>query len=288
VIRSLTPGDVDRCATVFIDAFADLDRRHGDEVREVPPERRERLLRRLRRFTETDPEGAFVAEVDGAVAGYAIAIRREDLWGLAQLFVHPDHQGAGLGKRLLDATRGCADGARVELIMASHDARAIRRYAALGLALHPAMGARGEVDRAALPAGLPVREGAEADLDLVDDVDRRVRTVPRTGDVAELLTSEPAARLLVADGAGSRGFALHTRGNVALLGADDEATAAALLWSCLAEAEDEVQQWGWTAAQRWAFDVAVAARLALQPAGPMFVRGWRALPGPYLPSGIHF
>jgi hypothetical protein len=73
-----------------------------------------------------------------------------------------------------------------------------------------------------------------------------------------------------------------------MLGADDEATARALLWAVYAEAEGEVEAWGWTATQQWAFDVALAARLKLVSGGAMAVRGLPALPGPYLPSGVYF
>ncbi len=155
------------------------------------------------------------------------------------------------------------------------------------MTLHPAVGVRGEVDRSVLPSGLPVREGTTADLDLVDAVDRLLRRVPRTTDV-EALLREDALVLTVADGA-NRGFAVHAgKGSVTMLGADDEVTAQSLLWACLAEADDTVEQWGWTATQGWAIDVALAAGLAVRPGGPMFLRGLPAFPGPYLPSGLYF
>jgi hypothetical protein len=53
------------------------------------------------------------------------------------------------------------------------DPRALRAYARLGLALHPAVGARGRARGVQRPAG--VRPGTLADLPLTAAVDRRVR-----------------------------------------------------------------------------------------------------------------
>jgi GNAT superfamily N-acetyltransferase len=284
-IRPLAADDATAAAAIMEAAFAQLSRRHGEEPRELSVERRQGMVRRIGRFAETDGPGCWVAEADGTVVGLACSIRREHLWGLSLLFVHPDQQSARLGTRLVERTRPYAEGADVEVIMASDDPRAIRRYASYGLALHPAMGIKGEVDRRRLPGGLDVRAGAVADLDLVEDVDRRLRGVPRTADVSRLLDDD--VELVIVDGP-RRGFAVHSRQGITMLGADDEATARTLLWACLAEIEGEVEQWGLTASQGWAFDVALAAALKIAPAGPMFLRGLPAVPGPYLPSGIYF
>ena len=42
-----------------------------------------------------------MAERDGAVAGAALALLREGLWGLSLLVVDPDAQCAGAGRELL-------------------------------------------------------------------------------------------------------------------------------------------------------------------------------------------
>jgi predicted N-acetyltransferase YhbS len=287
-IRPMTAEDAPAAMDVVAAAFEVLLGEMGEAHVPWSAERRARSIRRTERFVRTDPDGCWVATDADRVVGMTIAIRRQRLWGLAMLFVHPEQQSGRVGTGLIEHARRTADGADLELIMSSPDPRAVRRYASLGLALHPALGAKGEVDRSALPADLPVREGAAADLDLVEEVDRRLRGVPRSGDIEGILADDPGARLLVADAAGARGFAVHTAGNVTMLGADDEATARALLWAVYAEAEGDVEAWGWTATQGWAFDVALAARLKLVTGGAMFARGIPTLPGPYLPSGVYF
>lgn len=282
----LTGDDAPQAAAVMLEAFAEADRRAGRVPEEITQERHARLIARLTRFTETDPDGCWSAREDGAVIGFGVSLRRDGLWGLALLFVHPDRQSDGLGGRLLAATRTNADGADVEMIMASDDPRAIRAYAGLGLRLHPAVQATGAVDRSALPSGLGVRDGTAEDLDLVDAVDVGLRGSSRASDVEGILSG--GYELLVVDRSGRCGYAVHHNGNVVLLGAEDVETARALLWESLGRATEDVEHYGWTVTQGWAVDVALQAKLKVQPGGPMFLRGRPAFPEAYLPSGVYF
>jgi GNAT superfamily N-acetyltransferase len=66
------------------------------------------LIAMLDHLRSTDPEGFLVAIREGAagaehVVAFASAIRREHVWFLAMLFVHPSEQARGLGRGLLDA-----------------------------------------------------------------------------------------------------------------------------------------------------------------------------------------
>ena len=68
---------------------------------------------RIRRLIATDPGGAWVAETpDGALAGAALALVREGLWGLSLLVVDPGRQSAGVGRALLDRALAYGDTAR--------------------------------------------------------------------------------------------------------------------------------------------------------------------------------
>jgi ribosomal protein S18 acetylase RimI-like enzyme len=51
-----------------------------------------------------DPDGLWVAEVDGELAGFALSWVSDGLWFLAELFVSPAHQGCGVGDALLQRT----------------------------------------------------------------------------------------------------------------------------------------------------------------------------------------
>src|SRR5439155_21324945 len=137
----------------------------------------QRMKSRIAHLLGTDPLGSFVA-VDGAgrILGVAQALRREELWVLSLLGVSPDAQDQRVGRALLDAALASGPEVRFGLILCSRDPRAARRYALAGFDLHPAMSARGTVDRGRLPRGsVGVREGTAADAGLAADLGRRLR-----------------------------------------------------------------------------------------------------------------
>jgi GNAT superfamily N-acetyltransferase len=277
--------DIDGVAAVVEAAGEQADRRAGRTPVERTPEQREAFARGMHRFVDRDPDGAWVA-VDGeTVVGMAEAIRRDSFWGLSMLFVHPAAQSNGLGRRLLEASMAYAEGAEVRMILTSPDPRALRRYSLAGLVIHPAVEASGVVDRAQIPTGLPGRAGDTSDLDLVAEVDSALRG-SRAEDV-EFLVGDGAA-LEVVEHRGGRGFAVHRRNRLNLLGATDDDTAALLLWRVLAQTEGEAEIWGMTAGQDWAVKVALAARMKVTGSGPLFVDGRQRPPGPWLPSGWYF
>ena len=286
-LRPLASTDAPAAVEMIAAANDATAREHGQEPRPLPPERRRSFEERIAHFAVTDAPGCWAAEYDERLVGVSVAIRRGPLWALSLLFVHPDAQSRGLGGRLVALTRPYAEGAQIELVMASEDPRAIRRYAHLDLTLHPAVRAGGAVDRSRLPVDLPVRRGDHSDLGLVDAVDRKLRGgVSRAEDVGFLL--DRGELMHIVDLPGRRGFVLAANGRVTCLGATDDETARELLWAALAEVGDEVEIKGLTVTQGWAVDVALAAGLSVTPSGPMFCRGWPQLPGPYLPSGVYF
>jgi GNAT superfamily N-acetyltransferase len=237
------------------------------------------------RFVNRDGPGAWVAVSDERVVGVAESIRRDGFWGLSMLFIHPNFQGLGVGRRLLDAALGYSTGAPVRMIQSSPDSRAIRRYAIAGLAMHPAVEVRGVPDRRAIPSALPGRHGNHEDLDLVAAVEAALGR-SRTEDVAFTL-EDANARLEVVDDGRRRGWILWRSGRLIMLGATDDDTAANLMWRYLAEVDGEALTSGLTAAQGWAFAVAHEAHLTVRVDGAMFVAGMN-LPGPWIPSGWYF
>jgi GNAT superfamily N-acetyltransferase len=268
------------------------DEQAGREPRPEPDEQDlERRHALMRSFAAEDGPGSWVAVAGEEVVGLATSIRRRTFWGLSLLFVHPDHWSAGVGRRLLDTALAYADGAATGMIQSSDDPRAIRRYARAGFDLHPTFEAEGTVDRALLPSGMPGRDGALSDLDLVEAIDGPLRfRCPRTSDVEAALRPQWGCRLQVVDTTAGRGFVVQRDGRLVMLGATDDATARALLWRAVAATPDgeEFSVHGLTGHQRWAVDVALDARLRIGPSGPMFLRGDRAYPGPYTPSGLYF
>lgn len=241
-----------------------------------------RWHRRARHLLGTDPGGAWVAQTDeGVLAGVAMALRRDGLWGLSSLYVRPGLQGAGVGRALMERATAYGGGALRGLICASHDPRAVRLYRVFGLRLHPAMTLRGAVDRTALPVVRHVREGWDGDF--ADAVDRMCRGAVHGPDHAHLAAESTG---LLAETSTGRGYAYLRDGEPNLVAATDVPTARELLWEALARtapgaptAVDDL-----TAEQVWAVDIGIAAGLSVLNAGFVCVRGMRP-PTPYVPSG---
>jgi GNAT superfamily N-acetyltransferase len=279
-VRPLKPRDIDAVHRVSVAAFDDLGRRLGLE--DNPPSPLPLARVRIGRALDTDPGGAWVAERDGDLVGCALGIVREGVWGLSLLVVRPDAQSGGIGRELLVRAFAYGDGARGRIVLASPDPRALRSYARLGLALHPAIAARGRPRPAPPPPG--VRPGGLADLPLTAAVDRAVRGAAHGHDVAALLAM--GGELLVLE---DRGYAVVRDGSVRLLAAYDEDAAATLLRACLAGAGGRRAAVEWiTAAQPWAIGPCLDAGLELRfDVGAVFLAGDVGPFAPYLPSGAY-
>jgi GNAT superfamily N-acetyltransferase len=261
--------------------FSDLAERLHEPLQPPPPA--DVALVRIHQLLERDPGGAWVSDGDGDLAGAALAIDRDGLWGLSLLVVDPARQSAGVGRALLARSLEYAEGGRRgAVILASPDPRALRAYARAGFAAHPCFRAQGRPKAAAPPAG--VRDGGPDDLPLVERVDLAVRGAAHGSDIEAMLRAD--CRLLVA---ADRGYAVVGRGGIRVLGALDEPAAVDLLRAGLAAAPagaDFSVEWI-TARQAWAVGPVLDAGLSLMSEGAVFVRGDVGPFQPYLPSGAY-
>ena len=282
----MTTADLAPAEQLSAEAFLDVDRRTLPGSWPVPERRAgsraATWIARTAHFLATDPGGCWVAEVDEQMAGFATSAVREKLWVLATYAVRPDLQGAGIGTPLLASAlhhgRGCLRG----MVSSSADPRAVRRYRHAGFSLHPQMFLRGTVDRSVLPVVEKVREGSDADIDLMDSLDRRARGAAHGVDHAFMLSRW---RLLVSDTTTGSGYAyVDDGGGLAVLAADNRLAASRLLWTVLADGPAHTTVPHLTAANEWAIDVGLAARLDLHTAGYLALRGM-APPAPYVHNG---
>ncbi len=253
----MRPEDVEAAEQMSSTGFLEVERRlaRRDEPDPEPrsAERGRQWIDRTHHYLRTDPGGCWVAEVDGEMVGFATSFTRELMWILATYVVRPSLQGQGIGKMLLAA------------------------------ALHHGRGClRGTLDRSAVPVVEKVRDGSAADFELMDSIDRRTRGAAHGPDHAWLLS---AFRLVVSDTSTGSGYAFHAfDGTPMLLAATNRRTAAQLLWECLAGSGETAYVPHITAANEWAIDVGLAARLDLHQAGYLGLRNLRP-PTPYLHHG---
>jgi GNAT superfamily N-acetyltransferase len=285
-IRPMRPEDVPAAERLSAEGFHELDtrmnRRSWPEPVIRPSARAANWVTRTQHLLRTDPGGAWVAEDETGMLGVVTSFTRELMWCLTTYTVRPDLQGRGIGKPLLDVAlhhgRGCLRG----MLSSSSDPKAARRYRLAGFTLHPQMFLNGTVDRSAIPLVEKVREGTAGDVELMDSLDRRTRGAAHGPD-HELLLS--MFRLLVSDSSTGSGYAYcEPSGSLALLAASNRRTAARLLWAVLADAPGEVLVPHVTAANHWAVDVGMAARLELHQDGYLGLRGMKP-PAPYVHHG---
>ena len=172
--RELSVDDLAACQAIFNASYYDLHRRHEmgtaeDDSSWLPPI--------LRHFLQTDPAGARLAIDDGTPVGFISSIRRDDYWFLSFLFVAPDHQGSGIGRRLLtellpDEGQGVVRATVVE----SFQPVSTGLYAALGMTPRSikywVTGLRRPETLPLLPREIERATLSEADPSDVDELDR--------------------------------------------------------------------------------------------------------------------
>ena len=288
LIRPARESDLEAMAAITATSYHEVDARTFQRSWPDPqPRLRSRntaWIHRTRHTLTTDPEGCWVAEVDGQVVGGAISRVRELMWILSSFAVEPDHQGQGIGLQLLAAAmhygRGCLRG----MFAASADPGAVRRYRLAGFTLHPQMFLTGVVERGAIPVVERAREGSAGDIDLLNSIDRQTRGAAHLSDHEVLLDQ---FRLVVCERANGAGYAyVDDTGSPSLLAATTRRTAQDVMWEALGSSApgSTVAVHHITAVNEWAVDVGLAARMSLHQSGYLCLR--RMLPpAPYLHHG---
>lgn len=288
VVRRAREDDLEAMARLTAESYHELDTRalprEWPDPQPRPPDRSGFWVERGRHTLRTDPGGCWVAELDDRVVGCAVSRVRELMWILSSFAVAPGSQGQGVGVQLLAAAmhhgRGCLRG----MLAASADPMAVRRYRLAGFSLHPQMLLAGEVDRSSLPVVERVREGTAGDIDLMNSVDRQTRGAAHLSDHEPLLAQ---FRLLVSERSNSEGYAyVDDTGQPVLVAATSRRTASDLMWEALAATRpgERVEVPHVTAANEWAVDVGLAARLSVHQSGYLCLRGMKP-PAPYLHHG---
>jgi GNAT superfamily N-acetyltransferase len=97
--RLVTSSDIDACIEIFYAADEVLTASRNLPLQPRNPTAIDRIFRHV---SENDPQLSWLAEEDGEVQGFGMAIRRDQMTFLAFLFVHPQAQAGGIGAALYD------------------------------------------------------------------------------------------------------------------------------------------------------------------------------------------
>jgi len=212
-IRPARATDLDELLELDREAFRTL--RLELSGKDAPMPLREREYYEF--WMETDPEGALVAEENGALVGLNMNHARGRGGWFGPLAVRPARQGRGVGRRLLEAGLAYLEGRGCETIgldtFGSHSA-AVGLYVQYGFAI---VGANVMLEAPAAsrprprpPAGLELGPLETADVDTVVDIIEQQSGFARRPDVAFHLAWEKACAFKLCDAASGRlkGFAL--------------------------------------------------------------------------------
>lgn len=164
-IRPTTREDLPAQYEVFRAAIGELFHRHSFSPPDPP---RDVYIAHQAHLLAHDAERCFVAEADGRVVGFTAALVRDDAWFLSSLFVLPEFQGRGVGRRLLERAWGGPFGRRLTITDAIQPI-SNGLYARVGLIPTTPLLHLGGEPRADVPAGL---EAAEPEADALAELDR--------------------------------------------------------------------------------------------------------------------
>jgi GNAT superfamily N-acetyltransferase len=104
--RPASEADLEGEFAVFAAAQQELHTRRGADWVAQPYDPSGRWATVHRHLLEIDGDRSFVAEDANRIVGFTAAIVRGNWWYFSALFVDPEYQGKGVGRRLLDLTWG--------------------------------------------------------------------------------------------------------------------------------------------------------------------------------------
>lgn len=181
--RLLTEADLSAAVYVRKAALESLDQnRERPAWQPNPPVHMRHLLR-------TDPDCAWMAEVNGVTVGYAMGFVRGSIWFLSQFFVQPEVHAAGAGQGLLERCiqAGRARGATIVSVVATPSPVAHALYMRAGMfAAAVGYAIKGPTDAL---LGLPAPDASQKRIvdcagwqDRIAELDKRVWGAERRAD----------------------------------------------------------------------------------------------------------
>lgn len=194
-LRPIEPHHGEEVAQVLYDAFAGIHDRHAF-ARDFPTI--ESAAQLVRDFMRHRSIWGVVAVRDGRVLGSNFLDERGPIRGVGPITVHPDAQGHGVGRRLMEAVleRG-AGSTGIRLLQDSFNTQSLALYASLGFEVREPVVVMGGTPRSTAFPGIELRPLREEDLAACGDLHRMVHDFERANELRDALEA-PALEPFVA------------------------------------------------------------------------------------------
>jgi predicted N-acetyltransferase YhbS len=185
-IRPAMPGDAEAAGRICYEAFRTLHESHGfaPDFASV-----EAAVGLASAFIADPRTFGVVATRDGEIVGSNFLSEGDPIRGVGPITVHPDHQGAGIGRKLMQAVidRG-RDALGVRLVQDAFNAKTMGLYTALGFDPREPLAVLCGSPRDLPPADTRVRLMTPGDLRAAAALSRRVHGFVRTADLQGALS----------------------------------------------------------------------------------------------------
>jgi GNAT superfamily N-acetyltransferase len=180
------------CGTICYEAFKTIAEQHNFPSNYPSPE--VAVARMEERLTHPGLY-AVVAELDGRIVGSNFLDERSPIVGLGPITVAPSVQNRTIGRHLMQhvldrvAARRCLG---VRLVHAAYHTRALSLYAKLGFTVRDLVARMTGVPLARQLPGYTVRPATRTDLEVCDQVCRRVHGHDRSGELCDAIAQGSA------------------------------------------------------------------------------------------------
>jgi GNAT superfamily N-acetyltransferase len=180
-LREIEPKDVKECARICFEAFGGIDDYHRFP-RDFPSlEFAEGLMEA---FVGSPFSWGVVAEADGRIVGSNFLLESDPIRGVGPISVDPDHQGRGVGRKLMEAVIKRGEGAPgTRLLQDSFNMRSLSLYASLGFEEREPVVVMSGKPTSGPAEGIEVRPLREADLEECEALCKKVHGFERTNEL---------------------------------------------------------------------------------------------------------
>jgi GNAT superfamily N-acetyltransferase len=180
-LREIEPEDVKECARICFEAFGGIDDYHR-----FPPDfpSVEFASGLMQAFVGSPSTWGVVAEVDGRIVGSNFLHEGDPIGGVGPISVDPDHQGGGVGRKLMEAVIERGKGAPgTRLLQDSFNMHSLSLYASLGFEEREPVVVMSGKPTSGPVEGIEVRSLREADLDECEALCKKVHAFERTNEL---------------------------------------------------------------------------------------------------------